>query len=447
MTPIERRTVSTLALIYALRMFGLFMVLPVLVIFANDYEGASATLVGIAIGAYGLTQALLQLPFGVWSDRIGRKPVILIGLTIFTLGSALAASADSIWMLIAGRALQGAGAIASTLMALMTDLTREENRTKAMASIGESIGLSFTLAMVVGPALAGWFGLSGLFALTAVFSVAAMVLLVIAVPTPKQQVRSRDARAFYHQLGDVVQDGQILRLSFGIFTLHAVLVACFVSVPVMLLAAGLLQEDHWQVYMPVMLVSFLCMVPFIIIGEKKQKMKQILLVAVLLLGVSLAWIALFGNQLIGLISGLWIFFLAFNILEASLPSLISKFAPAGFKGSAMGLYSTSQFFGAFVGGVVGGVLSDYVSLAGVFWGMIPFVVVWALMVMTMAKPRHLTSYMVNIADTKEADSDELEIELMAIQGVHEVVIMLNENAAYLKVDNKTFDPTKLNAYK
>jgi MFS family permease len=447
MTPIERRTVSTLALIYALRMFGLFMVLPVLVIFANDYEGASATLVGIAIGAYGLTQALLQLPFGVWSDRIGRKPVILIGLTIFTLGSALAASADSIWMLIAGRALQGAGAIASTLMALMTDLTREENRTKAMASIGASIGLSFTLAMVVGPALAGWFGLSGLFALTAVFSVAAMVLLVIAVPTPKQQVRSRDARAFYHQLGDVVQDGQILRLSFGIFTLHAVLVACFVSVPVMLLAAGLLQEDHWQVYMPVMLVSFLCMVPFIIIGEKKQKMKQILLVAVLLLGVSLAWIALFGNQLIGLISGLWIFFLAFNILEASLPSLISKFAPAGFKGSAMGLYSTSQFFGAFVGGVVGGVLSDYVSLAGVFWGMIPFVVVWALMVMTMAKPRHLTSYMVNIADTKEADSDELEIELMAIQGVHEVVIMLNENAAYLKVDNKTFDPTKLNAYK
>ena len=249
----------------------------------------------------------------------------------------------------------------------MTDLTREENRTKAMASIGASIGLSFALAMVVGPALAGWFGLSGLFALTAVFSVAAMVLLVIAVPTPKQQVRSRDARAFYHQLGDVVQDGQILRLSFGIFTLHAVLVACFVSVPVMLLAAGLLQEDHWQVYMPVMLVSFLCMVPFIIIGEKKQKMKQILLVAVLLLGVSLAWIALFGNQLIGLISGLWIFFLAFNILEASLPSLISKFAPAGFKGSAMGLYSTSQFFGAFVGGVVGGVLSDYVSLACVFF--------------------------------------------------------------------------------
>jgi MFS family permease len=447
MTPIERRTVSTLALIYALRMFGLFMVLPVLVIFANDYEGASATLVGIAIGAYGLTQALLQLPFGMWSDRIGRKPVILIGLIIFTLGSALAASADSIWMLIAGRALQGAGAIASTLMALMTDLTQEENRTKAMASIGASIGLSFTLAMVVGPALAGWIGLSGLFALTAVFSVAAMLLLVIAVPTPKQQVRSRDARAFYHQLGDVVKDGQILRLSFGIFALHAILVACFVSVPVMLLSAGLIQEDHWQVYLPVMLVSFACMVPFIIIGEKQQKMKQILLVAVLLLGVSLVWIALFSEQLIGVISGLWIFFLAFNILEASLPSLISKFAPAGFKGSAMGLYSTCQFLGAFVGGLVGGMLSDYVSLAGVFWGMIPLVVIWVVMVATMDKPRHLASYMVNIAASNKENSDQLEIELLAIPGVYEAVIMLNENAAYLKVDNKTFDPAQLNEYK
>lgn len=447
MTPIERRTVSTLALIYALRMFGLFMVLPVLVIFASDYEGATATLVGVAIGAYGLTQALLQLPFGVWSDRIGRKPVILIGLTIFTLGSALAASADSIWMLIAGRALQGAGAIASTLMALMTDLTQEENRTKAMASIGASIGLSFTLAMVVGPAMASWMGLSGLFALTAIFSVAAMILLVIAVPTPKQQVRSRDARAFYHQLGDVVKDGQILRLSFGIFALHAILVACFVAVPVMLLTAGLAQEAHWQVYLPVMLVSFLCMVPFIIIGEKQQKMKQVLLVAVSLLGVSLVWIAAFGQQLFGLVAGLWLFFLAFNILEASLPSLISKFAPAGFKGSAMGLYSTSQFLGAFVGGMFGGFLSEHISLAGVFWGMTPFVVVWAIMVFTMAKPKHLTSYMVNIANTAEEDSDELETELLAIPGVHEVVMMLNEDAAYLKVDNKTFDPKRLKAYK
>jgi MFS family permease len=447
MTPIERRTVSTLALIYALRMFGLFMVLPVLVIFANDYEGATATLIGVAIGAYGLTQALLQLPFGMWSDRIGRKPVILIGLTIFTLGSALAASADSIWMLIAGRALQGAGAVASTLMALMTDLTREESRTKAMASIGASIGLSFTLAMVIGPVLADWLGLSGLFALTALFSVAAMGLLVVAVPTPKQQVRSRDSRAFFHQLGDVVKDGQILRLSFGIFTLHAILVGCFVSLPVMLLNAGLEQSGHWQIYLPVMLVSFICMVPFIIVGEKHQKMKPILFIAVVLLGISLIIIALSSLSLYGLVLGLWLFFVAFNILEASLPSLISKFAPAGFKGSAMGLYSTSQFLGAFVGGVAGGFLSEHVSLAGVFWGMIPLVVIWAVVVLTMAKPRHLSNYMAKIANTSEAESDLLESKLLTIPGVYEVVIMLKENTAYLKVDNKTFDPAQLQIYK
>ena len=220
-------------------MFGLFMVLPVLAIYGKDYQGATATLVGLAIGAYGLTQAILQLPFGVWSDRIGRKPVILMGLILFTLGSALAAVADDIWLLILGRALQGAGAVASTLMALMTDLTREENRTKAMASIGASIGLSFTLAMVAGPILASWLGLSGLFYLTAILSVGAMVLLYTLVPTPVQQVRSRDARAFAHQLKDVVMDKQILRLSYGIFALHAVLVGTFVAVPVALLEAGM----------------------------------------------------------------------------------------------------------------------------------------------------------------------------------------------------------------
>jgi predicted MFS family arabinose efflux permease len=368
-------------------------------------------------------------------------------LTIFTLGSALAASADSIWMLIAGRALQGAGAVASTLMALMTDLTREESRTKAMASIGVSIGLSFTLAMVVGPVLAGWLGLSGLFALTAVLSVAAMVLLLVAIPTPKQQVKSRDTRAFYHQLGDVIKDPQILRLSFGIFVLHAILVGCFVSVPLMLLDAGLIQAEHWKVYLPVMLISFICMVPFIIVGEKYQKMKQILFIAVVLLGISLVILGLSNFNLYGLITGLWLFFVAFNILEASLPSLISKFAPPGFKGSAMGLYSTSQFLGAFVGGVTGGFLSEYASVTGVFWGMIPLVVIWAAIVMSMAKPRHLSNYMAIIASISEDDSDQLENKLLEIPGVYEVVIMLKENAAYLKVDNKTFDPSQLNVYK
>lgn len=445
MTPIERRTVATLAVIYALRMFGLFMVLPVLAVFAHQYEAATATLIGIAIGAYGLTQALLQLPFGIWSDRIGRKPVILIGLAIFTLGSAVCAMADSIWWLILGRALQGAGAIASTLMALMTDLTQEENRTKAMASIGASIGLSFTLAMVVGPAAASVLGLQGLFALTAVLSVMAMGILVWRVPTPKKQVVSRDSRAFFSLLGDVMADGQLVRLSFGIFSLHAILVACFVAVPLLLMEGGLLQPEHWKVYLPVMVLAFAFMIPFIIIGEKQQKMKQVLASAVLLLAVSLVWMALAGASFWWLVAGLWVFFVAFNILEASLPSLVSKFAPAGYKGSAMGLYSTSQFFGAFVGGVLGGYLSDAFTLSAVFWGMVPLVMVWAALVLTMAKPKHLTGYMMTIGDTQ--DSDQLERELLAVSGVHEVVIILEEKAVYLKVDNQAFDPASLNLYK
>ena len=443
MSPLEKRTVSTLAMIYALRMFGLFMVLPVLAIYGQDYQGATATLVGVAIGAYGLTQALLQLPFGVWSDRIGRKPVILVGLVLFTLGSALAAVADDIWLLILGRALQGAGAVASTLMALMTDLTREENRTKAMASIGASIGLSFTLAMVAGPIFASWLGLSGLFYLTAVLSVGAMVLLYTLVPTPTQQVRSRDARAFAHQLKDVLKDKQILRLSYGIFALHAVLVGTFVAVPVALLQAGMSQSDHWQVYLPVMLIAFVCMVPFIIVAEKRKKMKEVLMLAVALLTLGTAFMALSLSSLEGLIAALWLFFLAFNILEASLPSLISKFAPAGYKGSAMGLYSTSQFLGAFVGGVLGGYLSEHVSLAGVFWGLMPLLLVWFVLVASMKRPKHLTSYMVNLHQQNLATCVDLEDKLLALPGVDEVVIMLKEQAAYLKVDNKTFDPTKL----
>lgn len=442
MSPLETRTVTTLALIYALRMFGLFMVLPVLALFAQDYQGASASLVGIAIGVYGLTQACLQLPFGVWSDRIGRKPVIIIGLALFSLGSAVAAIADNIWLLILGRALQGAGAIASTLMALMTDLTREENRTKAMASIGASIGLSFTLAMVVGPLLAGWMGLSGLFMLTGVLSIFAMVLLLLVVPTPKQQVRSRDARAFVSQLGDVFKDKQILRLSFGIFVLHAVLVACFVALPVALVQAGLLQAEHWKVYLPVMLVAFLMMVPFIIVGEKQQKMKQVLFVAVALLFIGVILLGFELNSVMGISAALFIFFVAFNILEASLPSLVSKFAPAGFKGSAMGVYSTCQFLGAFAGGVLGGFLSEYYSLSAVFWGMSPLLLIWIGLVWTMDAPRHLSSYRVALTAHSQKNA-VLENELLALPGVHEVVIMHKEQAAYLKIDNKVFEPLKI----
>lgn len=443
MNSVERKAVSTLALIYALRMFGLFMVLPVLALYAEDYQGATGFLLGMAMGAYGLTQAIFQIPFGIFSDRLGRKPVLIAGLLIFAAGSVLAAVSDNIWGLIAGRALQGAGAIASTLMALLTDLTREESRTKAMASVGASIGLSFSVAMVVGPAIGGYMGLTGLFILTGTLSCLAVLLVMFVVPTPVRQNRAAESGAFWKHMGGILRDTQLLRLSAGIFILHTVMVACFVVVPKALVNDGLPKSEHWHIYLPIMLIAFIIMVPFIIVAEKRQRMKEVMFIAVSLL---LAAISILGvsHGLYGLILGLGVFFIAFNILEASLPSLVSKFAPAGYKGAAMGFYSTCQFSGAFVGGALGGITAQHLGADKVFWVVLPLVVLWLVLVATMARPKHLTSYMLEVKVDNTAQSEQLVGKLMAVAGVCEAVVMQEVQTAYLKVDPKVFDPKNLN---
>lgn len=442
MNSVERKAVSTLALIYALRMFGLFMVLPVLALYAEDYQGASAFLLGMAMGAYGLTQAVFQIPFGIFSDRIGRKPVLIAGLIVFALGSVLAAISDNIWGLIAGRALQGAGAIASTLMALLTDLTREESRTKAMASVGASIGLSFSVAMVAGPAIGGQLGLTGLFLLTALLSVLAILLVIFVVPTPVRQSHAAETGAFWKHIGNVARDSQLVRLCAGIFILHLVMVACFVVLPRELVEEGLLKNEHWKIYLPIMLIAFVIMVPFIIVAEKRQRMKEVMLIAVALLCAAVAVLGADGGLLV-LIVGLGLFFIAFNILEASLPSLVSKFAPAGYKGAAMGFYSTCQFGGAFVGGAVGGITAQHLGADKVFWVVFPLVVLWLVLVATMARPQHLTSYMLAVKVANTAQSEQVVNSLMTVPGVCEAVVMQELQTAYLKVDPKVFDPKHL----
>ena len=444
MTPTERRAAVSLAGIFSTRMLGLFMILPVFALYTEHLEGATPFLIGLAIGIYGLTQAILQIPFGMLSDRIGRKPVIYGGLLIFALGSVVAAMSDSITGIILGRALQGGGAIAAAVMALAADLTREEHRLKAMAIMGMSMGVSFSISLILGPLFDSWFGVHGLFWMTAMLALVAMAILALAVPTPTVSRFHRDAEPVPAQFKNVLGDSQLLRLDFGIFVLHLILTAIFVAVPLDLQnKAGLASEHHWMVYLFVMLLSFAGMVPFIIIAEKRRKMKQIFVGAIALLIVAVLSMSQVSTSLVGMVAALLGFFLAFNLLEASLPSLVAKIAPADMKGTAMGVYTSSQFLGAFTGGVAGGWIYQHVSAEGgfIFCGFMASL--WVILASTMKAPRHLGSYMIHVGPVSRAQAVELSGEIATVVGVVEVVVIPEDEVAYLKVDNQRLDQDAL----
>lgn len=367
MTALERRASVGLASIFAMRMLGLFLVLPVFALYAGDLSGSTPMLIGLAIGAYGLTQACLQIPLGLASDRWGRRPVIVAGLLLFALGSVLAAVSESIYGVIVGRALQGSGAIAAAVMALAADLTRDSQRTKIMAVIGMSIGGSFLLALVLGPVVAAWWGLSGVFWITAGLALAGIVVMYTVVPQPVP-VQIEAAVPLREQLRVVLRDRDLTRLDVGIFILHMILTASFVVLPVALRDGfSLPNEAHWRVYIPVLLASVVAMVPVLAVGERRRQMHRVLAFVVLGLAIAELGLALaLRLDPIWLLAALWLFFSAFNICEASLPSLVSRYAPAASKGTALGIYSTSQFFGAFVGGVVGGALFGAFGVQSVF---------------------------------------------------------------------------------
>lgn len=442
MSASETRAASGLALVFAFRMLGMFMVLPVLATYGMDLQGATPALIGLAIGAYGLTQAALQIPFGIISDRIGRLPVIYFGLLIFAAGAVLAATADTIWGVIAGRVLQGAGAISAAVMALLSDLTREQHRTKAMAMIGMSIGVSFAVAMVVGPLLTSAFGLSGLFWVTA--GMAALGIVVVAVlPRAPAHIRHRESGVARQALGVTLRHPDLLRLDFSIFALHAVLMASFVALPLALVnEAALPKEQHWWVYLTALVVGFFGMVPFIIYGEKKRQMKRIVLGAVAVLVLSELFLWWFGNRLWSLVAGMIVFFIAFNLLEASLPSLISKVAPAGGKGTAMGIYSTSQFLGSGLGGVLGGWLYQLGGLGPVFAGCAALCALWFVVTWSMREPPYVTGLRLPLS-AGAARNPALSEQMMAVAGVSDAVVIVEEAAAYVKVDMKVLDRAAL----
>ena len=393
MSAVERRATVGLAGISGLRLFGMFVILPVLALYVERLPGgASRVLLGTALGIYGLTQAALQVPFGWASDRWGRKPVVHFGLAVFAAGSVVAALATDIAWIIVGRALQGAGAISAVLIAMAADLTRDEVRTRAMAVIGITIGTTFALSLIAGPVLTAWIGVPGIFLLTGALALASMAVVRYAIPDVPRPAGAHAVPP--GALARALRDGQLARLNYGVFALHAVLMALFVQVPFALRDNGLAADRHWLVYLPVLVVSVLLMLPFLRRADQPARGKRVFTGAVATLLAAQVALALSQHSLAALAVALTLFFAAFNLLEATLPALISKCAPEEIRGTAVGVYSCLQFLGTFAGGLAGGWLAQHFGAASVFVLGVALAAIWfaASATMTMPPARYRSNY-------------------------------------------------------
>ncbi|WP_374527617.1 MFS transporter [Acinetobacter sp.] len=436
MNSLERRSTFALSSIFALRMLGLFMIIPVFSVAGQSYQYATPALIGLAVGVYGLSQAILQIPFSLIADRFSRKPLVVLGLLLFAIGGAVAAMSDTIYGVIIGRAIAGAGAVSAVVMALLADVTREEQRTKAMAAMGMSIGLSFVVAFSLGPWLTSLVGISGLFWVTTIMGLAAIAMLLLVPKVTRHHKNFQ--QGYLAQLKQVLKMPDLNRLHVSVFTLHLLLTAMFIYVPSQLIEfAQIPLAKHGLIYLPLLVISLFFAFPSIIVAEKYRKMRSIFLTAIA--GIILGLITLiFGYESkYILLTGLGLFFIAFNVMEALLPSWLSKAAPIQSKATAMGVNASSQFLGAFFGGTLGGQLLMLNNTA-MGWSILAAIaIIWLLISFGLAQPRYLSSIVLRLPESKQ--TDEWTSQLLAIRGIEEVVVMSDQHVAYIKVDKQRID--------
>jgi MFS family permease len=433
----EIRAALSLAAVYVLRMLGLFMVMPVLAILAVEYADYSAVMLGLAIGGYGLTQALLQIPMGILSDKIGRKPVIVGGLLVFALGSAVAAMSDSMLWLVIGRFLQGAGAIAGAIMALAGDVSRESQRSKVMAIIGVAIGFSFYLALLLGPLIANQLGLSGIFSITGVLAILCIPLIIWLVPNASNYAPKGETLPVLVDVKTLFSDPHLRQLNVSVLLLHMMITLFFVQIPSLLVNYGWQLDNHWKLYLPVLLGSVACMILLLFVA-KKTSQTLVIKLSIGLLATVFAGMYLHEDSLLVLLLLSWLFFTAFNFLEANFPAMVSSIAPAGKKGSAMGIYASFQFFGAFLGGLLSGIASQYLGPEWVFMLAAIICLLWLLMVQGLNGIQSLKRY--TLAINLQAQSvEQIGQGLADMNGVLDITIVPDEGTVYLKVDGDQFN--------
>ncbi len=436
MNALERRSTFALSSIFALRMLGLFMIIPVFSVAGQQYDHATPMLIGLAVGVYGLTQALLQIPFSLIADRYSRKPLVVIGLLMFALGGAVAAMSESIYGVIIGRAIAGGGAVSAVVMALLADVTREENRMKAMATMGMSIGLSFVLAFSLGPWLTSLVGISGLFWITTLMGLCAISMLLLVPKVTRHHKNFQ--QGYVAQLKQVIKMPDLNRLHVSVFALHLLLTAMFIYVPSQLIdSAGIPLNSHGWVYLPLLVISLFFAFPSIILAEKYRKMRGIFLTAIggIILGLA---VLIFGfESKYILLAGLGLFFIAFNVMEALLPSWLSKAAPIQSKATAMGVNASSQFLGAFFGGLLGGQLL-MLNNTSLGWGMLTGIaLLWLVISFGLKQPRYLSSMVLRLPE--QIDLEQWNRQLLAIRGVEEVLVMSEQQVVYIKIEKQLID--------